>query len=254
MNPVPSNPGSEAVSTAARDGIPRLAIASLVLGVLGLLTSVIVVGGLLALVGLILGIMHLRRRTDGRGLGWSGVSISALGLLLAVVLASFYISTARRFARMAGEGPGGAFRDWYGKPAPEVELATIDGGTVRLSELRGRRVILDFWATWCPPCVQKVPHYIRLQQELPEDVAIVAVSGEDRGVIEAFINEKGINYTVACSGRRVLPEPYSEIDLLPTTFYIDRNGTIQHVSVGYRPYNNIRGHATEPDLPRPREP
>lgn len=254
MNPSSSAVGSSRTSKAEGAGVPALAIASLVLGVFGLLTSILLVGGVLALVGLILGIRHLRRRSDGRRMGWAGVTLSSLALVISLAVGGIILNM-RQFIRAAEGSRQPGFQQWYGKASPDLELATLDGGVVRLSELRGRRVVLDFWASWNRHSRRKVPHLIQLQQEVPEqDLAIVAVSGEERGVLNTFVAEQGINYTVACSGRGNLPKPYSDIEMLPTTFYIDRNGTIQHVSVGYRDYESIRRNATAPDLPMPVEP
>lgn len=238
-------------SRSQEKGIPRLAIASLVLGILAMLTSLLVLGAILGAVGLILGIIHLRRDAGARRMGWTGVVLSGLSILIASWVVYVFVSNARQFSRQMRQAAVTGFESWYGKLAPDLEVATLDGSSVRLSDLKGRRVLLEFWASWEPKSVQEVPSLIRLQSEMPEDLTIVAVSGEDRGALQKFATEKGINYTIGCSGRAGLPEPYSGVKMLPTKFYIDRDGFLQHVSVGYRSYANLQRRITGSDTNAP---
>jgi peroxiredoxin len=210
-----------------------------------LLTSVFLIGGVLAMVGLIVGVVHLRRRTIARGMAWAGVSTSIVAVLIALGILSVVIS-AMRLSRSAGGGSGTGFDAWYGKPAPDFELTTLDGAPLRLSDFKGRYVILDFWATWERASVRKVPHLVKLQEEMPEELAVVGLSGEDAGLLRSFAAEHGINYHLVSSPRGVLPQPYSDIRRLPTTFFIDRDGVLRHVSVGYRDYSRLRSHVVEP--------
>ena len=126
-----------------------------------------------------------------------------------------------------------AFKPWYGKAAPEFTVTDIKGKEHSLSSYRGRNVMVVFWATWCPPCQREVPNLIELRKQIGEDkLAIIAISNENPGTVKAFVNDKGINYTVASVANTALPSPFSDVTSIPTTFYIDRNGKIKLVTVG----------------------
>lgn len=233
------------LSAPGKAALPGLAVASLVLGILALASSVIVVGALLALPGLILGALHLRRRRDARVMGWSGVWLSILALVASGGFLTLYVVGVRHMAASQMGGGTTDYTQWHGKPAPELELTTLDGSPLRLSELKGRRVIVDFWATWCGPCVMEIPHFIQLQQEhSTNDLVIVGISAEDRAVLKPFASARSMNYPVASSMGQELPAPFDRIRAIPTTFFLDREGNIEEVVVGYHDYDSLKAKAT----------
>ena len=224
--------------------IPGLAVASLVLGILGLVGSVVVVGALLALVGLLLGAIHLARNREGRGMGWAGVWVSIVAVVAAAGFATFYVWAFRGAAQQMGQSMRTDYANWVGRPAPDLEVTTLDGDPLRLSSLKGRRVVVDVWATWCGPCVMEIPHFIRIQKEAgTNELMIVGVSDEDRAVLKKFADEKGINYPIASTAGARLPEPFGTVQAFPTTFFLDRDGTIRHVAVGSEDYETLKRHA-----------
>jgi thiol-disulfide isomerase/thioredoxin len=114
-------------------------------------------------------------------------------------------------------------------PAPEVSLADPTGQTVELSELRGKPVLINLWATWCEPCLREMPSLERLQSRLGERIAVLAVS-EDRGgnkTVEPFIAKLGLKSV------KIYIDPKSEVGQafgargLPTSFLIDREGKVR---------------------------
>lgn len=248
---IPAESGSAA---AVRPPIPRLAVASLVLGIVGLATSFLLLGAIPALVGVVLGGIHLRQRSDARLMGWSGVWLSLLALVAAGCFLVLYAVGLRQLTQFHQpsrglEGAAG-FASWKGKEAPDFEIATVDGDRMRLSDFKGRRVVIDFWATWCPPCVQEIPHFIQLRKDYPEDaLVIIGLSQEDRAVLKPFKTGKGINYPVASTAGGDLPEPFSRVHSIPTTFFLDSAGRIEEVVVGYHDYEALRRCATGPGLP-----
>lgn len=227
-----------------------LGVASLVFGILAVLSSVVLVGAFFGLIGLVLGVLHLARRTGRNGLAWAGVVLSALGIVASIGVAAWVLPRVKDALRktVAGVAAGESeFKDWKGVAAPDFTVRTLDGKELRLSDLRGRRVILDFWATWCPPCVKEIPHFIQLRKELPEsDLAIVGISNEDEPTLREFVRRHGVNYPIA-SAETSLPAPYRNVQAIPTTFFIDRRGVIQEVLVGYHDLESLRKHATAPD-------
>jgi cytochrome c biogenesis protein CcmG/thiol:disulfide interchange protein DsbE len=126
-------------------------------------------------------------------------------------------------AASAEEAASGALRT-----APEFVVKDLHGRTVRLSDLRGKVVVLNFWATWCPPCRHEVPWLIDLQQRYgPKGLQIVGLSmdsGSPEPVAE-FAKREGINYTVAMSDVRTAAR-FGGVRVLPTTFFIGRDGRI----------------------------
>jgi peroxiredoxin len=115
-----------------------------------------------------------------------------------------------------------------GQTAPDFALQDIDGHTVRLSDLRGKAVVLNFWATWCPPCKAEIPWFIDLQNKYgPQGLQIVGVSMDDGGMaaVVPFARKIGINYKVLL-GNSDVSDMYGGIYSLPTTFYIGRDGRV----------------------------
>lgn len=135
------------------------------------------------------------------------------GLAIAVGLAVFLLAEWLS-ARNLPEGT-----------APDFELVNPAGGTVQLSALRGRPVVLNFWGTWCPPCIREIPEFSAFATEHP-DVAVLGIaqgSGSGAQLTDAA-QRLGITYTVLESDRAVL-DAYG-IDAFPTTLVLRADGTI----------------------------
>jgi thiol-disulfide isomerase/thioredoxin len=113
--------------------------------------------------------------------------------------------------------------------APKWELKDLDGKVVRSEQFKGKVVIVDFWATWCPPCRAEIPGYIELQKKYGADgLAIVGVSIDQGGpdVVKQFAQKFGVNYQLVMGDDNAIAA-FGGFDGIPTTFLIDRNGQVR---------------------------
>jgi cytochrome c biogenesis protein CcmG/thiol:disulfide interchange protein DsbE len=120
------------------------------------------------------------------------------------------------------------------KPAPDFTLKDSDGKTVRLSDYRGKVVLLNFWATWCGPCKIEIPWFMDFQRKNKDrGFVIIGVSMDEDGwdAVKPFVNRLGINYRVVL-GNDSVSQAYGGVEALPTTFLIDREGNIAATHVG----------------------
>lgn len=118
--------------------------------------------------------------------------------------------------------------------APAFTLRSLDGRLVRLSDYKGKAVVLDFWATWCKPCKASMPHLNTMQDRFSSRLVVVGVSIDDGGTsaVKRFTDDLGIKFKVAMADERVL-DAYGPIRSIPTTFFINRKGEIARRVVGY---------------------
>jgi cytochrome c biogenesis protein CcmG/thiol:disulfide interchange protein DsbE len=117
--------------------------------------------------------------------------------------------------------------------APDFTLTDASGKQVRLSDYRGKVVLLNFWATWCAPCKAEVPWFVDLQKTYADDLVVLGVSFDEDGwkSVRPFIEERGVNYPVMLAGPE-LPEQYRKIESLPATLMINRDGRIAGTHLG----------------------
>jgi peroxiredoxin len=130
--------------------------------------------------------------------------------------------------------------EWYGKAAEDFSYADIDGIEHRLSGYIGRDVIVVLWATWCPPCRMEVPHLKELRNTFSEEeLAILAISNEAEEAVRKFVDENGLNYTVIAT-QKPLPEPFRQVNGIPASFYIDKEGKIKLAVLGLVPFGEAQ--------------
>jgi peroxiredoxin len=119
--------------------------------------------------------------------------------------------------------------------APGFKLVDVNGKSVSLADFKGKVVILDFWATWCPPCKREIPDFIKLQSEYgSKGVQIVGIALDQPNKVNAFVKENGMNYPVLM-GTNEVAASYGGVEAIPTTFVIDKNGKIVTKYEGFRP-------------------
>ncbi len=122
---------------------------------------------------------------------------------------------------------GPAFTPWHGKTAPDFTLTDITGKKHKLSDYRGKDVLIVFWATWCRPCHMEIPHLIELRRAASEDdLAMLAISNEKPELVKGFVAQAQMNYTVL-TDPGTLPSPYNTVNAIPSSFFIDRQGKIK---------------------------
>jgi thiol-disulfide isomerase/thioredoxin len=129
-----------------------------------------------------------------------------------------------------------------GPTAPDFSLSSLAGQTVTLEQYRGKVVLLDFWATWCPPCRMTIPLLIKLQEKYrDEGLVILGISIDDPRQItnkdlKYFKKMTKINYPVLRFNEKVMQDYFAgERVSVPTMFVVDRNGKIRDKIVGYAP-------------------
>lgn len=118
---------------------------------------------------------------------------------------------------------------------PDITLPDLNGNSVRLSEFKGKVVILDFWATWCGSCVAEIPHFRELYETYHDrglEIVGVSVDANAEKVVPPFAKEHNITYTILL-GNPGLQRKYN-LRGLPTTFVIDQNGKVVEKFLGYR--------------------
>jgi len=117
---------------------------------------------------------------------------------------------------------------------PSFTLPDLDGNDVSLSDFEGKVVVLDLWATWCPPCREEIPFLIELHNEFGDQgLAIVGVGLDQGGAsdLAPFVRQNGIDYTIVV-GNRSISEAY-RVSGIPTTFILGRDGRIAAKHVGF---------------------
>lgn len=144
-------------------------------------------------------------------------------------------------AKTSSDGTAGApapiGKGEIGSQAPAYQLTDLSGQTVSSSAFAGKVVIVDFWATWCPPCRDEVPHFVQLQSKYRDQgLVIVGLSLDAGGAkdVAPFAEEYNVNYPMLLNADEVA-KAFGGINSIPTTFVIDRQGKIVKRFAGFTP-------------------
>lgn len=156
------------------------------------------------------------------------IAIAIDVLLLAIVVVLLYQRAAPQAAAALGLGTPG-------EPAPAFDLNTLDDRTVSLDALRGQVVLVNFWASWCPPCRVEMPGFDRVYRERRDDGFVIVGIATDvhaRDAIRGFITDHDISYPIALANPQVVRD-YGGVTRLPESFLVDRQGRMRHRVIGY---------------------
>jgi thiol-disulfide isomerase/thioredoxin len=145
---------------------------------------------------------------------------------IAAIVAAMLFAGIRAARNNRANGPTKG--QLLGNLAPDFELPSLDGKNLKLSDLRGKAVLLNFWATYCGPCKIEMPWFVELQKEYgPQGFQIIGVAMDDASLedIAKFAKEMGVNYPILL-GKESVGQSYGGVSVLPTTFFLDRDGKL----------------------------
>ena len=150
-----------------------------------------------------------------------------------VIAATALLGGAWTWLSRAPEGLSDVPSPVAGRPAPDFTLQTVDGESVTLSHLRGQVVVLNFWATWCPPCRAEMPALQEVYDaRRAEGLTVLAIDqNEPADLVSSFRDELGLTFPLLLDPGYFVSDRY-RIGVLPTTFFVDRSGVIRDVVLG----------------------
>jgi thiol-disulfide isomerase/thioredoxin len=161
---------------------------------------------------------------------------------LALVIVAFVVALMLYYGyHHARRGAASPPRITQSTISPDFSLESLDGKTMRLSDLRGKAVLLNFWATWCGPCKIEMPWFVDLQKQYgSQGLQIVGVAMDDgsKEDIAKFAKDMGVNYPILI-GKESVGDQYGGVPALPESFLIARDGKIVDKIVGLRGKSEI---------------
>lgn len=174
-------------------------------------------------------------------------------LTIAIFTGAYYIvnnytkhtkdKTVRKFSNETKSNSSWINPSSLKKKAIDFELEDINGNKISLEQLKGKKVFLNFWATWCPPCRLEMPELEKLYQETKDtDLVILAIDlGEDQETVKSFIKQNNYNFTVLLDSVQEVADNY-KINSIPTSFFIDEDGYIVNRKIGAMTYEEMKSY------------
>lgn len=160
----------------------------------------------------------------------------------ALIVAFFFTGTVAIFAN---EAPQDHFSNsQIGHLAPDFHLKTLDGDTVKLSDFKDKKVILNFWATWCPTCREGIPALNQFSNEAEHSVKILTVNIDPSSDVAGFVKEKNIVFPVLIDKKGKVTTAYG-VMAVPTTFFIDEQGMVTQKVLGPISISKLREYTNK---------
>lgn len=157
-------------------------------------------------------------------------------IIVVAMVVSLMLVLGFNLARRPRRGATSAGLQTKNGLAPDFTLQSLDGKSVRLSDFRGKAVVLNFWATWCAPCKIEMPWFVELQKQYgPDGLQFLGVAMDDASAkdIADFASSMGVNYPILI-GKEAVGDVYGGVQFLPETFFIDRDGKVLDRIFGLR--------------------
>ena len=181
--------------------------------------------------------MAIKQTYEKRGstLTLTALLLVIVALVVAIIFWPVEVSAARNTAPTAQQDIEATTLIHAGDVAPDFTVEMLDGSRITLSELRGKVVLVSFWATWCPPCRQEMSH---LQKDVidhfaGEDLVVLPISrGEERKTVENFIDKMGYTFHIGLDGDQSIYKKYAS-NYIPRSVVVGKDGKVVYVAVGY---------------------
>ncbi|MFQ5882995.1 MAG: peroxiredoxin family protein [Candidatus Methylomirabilales bacterium] len=155
--------------------------------------------------------------------------------MLGVAISALLIGFSLVISQLGGSRAVPEVRPEVGFLAPDFALPDLEGKTVRLADLRGKGVFLNFWATWCPPCRLEMPTMQQAYEENKErglEILAVSIDAGSKKAVQDFVEEFKLTFPILLDPAMEVLSKYRTVSL-PATFLIDRQGVVRYKHVGY---------------------
>lgn len=160
---------------------------------------------------------------------WKGLLFLAVGLVTGMLLGAVILSNGQP---AAGSLVSRRNPPVVGSPAPDFVLNRLGGGSQRLSALKGKPVVVNFWATWCPPCKEEMPLLDQYAQKYDQRLVVIGVDSEEsESQVAGFIKEMGVRFPILLDTYGVATDLYF-VRNFPMTFFIDEQGVLRSQHLG----------------------
>ena len=181
--------------------------------------------------------MAIKRTYKKRGstLTLSALLLVLVALVVAIIFWPVEVSANKSYAPTAQQDIEATTLIHAGDVAPDFTVEMLDGSKVTLSELRGKVVLVGFWATWCPPCRQELSHMQKdvIDRFAGKELVVLPISrGEKRQTVEEYIAKMGYTFPIGLDGDQSIYKKYAT-NYIPRCFVINSRGVVEYAGVGY---------------------
>jgi thiol-disulfide isomerase/thioredoxin len=182
-----------------------------------------------------------------------GLAVVVMAIMAWVALDSPDVAVPDRLDASVAQ-PGGGGSSGTGQLVPDLTLVGLDGGTVDLSSYRGRPLVVNFWASWCPPCLREMPDFEQVYQQRNGKVAFVGINvRENAATAGELATRTGVTYDLALDTAGEASQEFAVVNM-PTTVFVNADGVIASVHAGALTADELNERIdaiTGPDSPGP---